>query len=407
MRHQGAPGSARPHRSGATGVIPFDAGTMWQHSFRSAERGCIIRQPNRFAFGASLVRPRPNHWPELSQHRVGRRFVQRPSEAVVREFLGHVWRTGTPQSWPALTTTPHPVGEAPVILTAFTIPPRLRNGQATRAPCAVCSPSAPKFDEGFFVLCADQRVRIIGRECGHHFFGDSYAEAVQTHDAEVAEAAARTLLRDRLPDLSRTLIEAVTVARDLATLLDFRERAFSVITLAAVTAMRRCRVGDHLTIQIDSPGTDAKGRKLSEMVAVAEVPGLDALSPRAGLLGELVNAVKAASAVWVVERDEIAERLAMLSSQEAFVAAKAVGSLDRSLKAAHTVRDGLGKLFSREGLAGLSTWGRHIQCPKPFWIETTATGRVYLGKGLRPRFWDRGAFLSLPPEHLVIGVKVQ
>lgn len=165
-------------------------------------------------------------WPELAVHRVGRRFRSRPGDAVVRDFIGHVWRTGTPQSWSALATTPHPAGEAPVILTRFAIPTRLRNGFDTRAPCSICSDSAPKFDEGFLVQSADGRLRIIGHECGHTHFGESYGRAIKVHEDETAEVAARALLDVRFPDLSRTLVEAAVIARDLAVLLDFRSAPF-------------------------------------------------------------------------------------------------------------------------------------------------------------------------------------
>lgn len=338
---------------------------------------------------------RPLSHPELALHRVGRRFRQRPGDAVIREFLAHVWNTGAPQTWRWITTTPHPKGKAPTILREFNIPTRLRHGRETRAPCSICSDSAPKFDHGYLVHCPDGYLRIIGHDCGHDFFGESYAKALKTHDEETAEAAARQLLTERMPDLSRTLVEAVQVARDLRVLLDFRERAFAAITLSAVTAMRRSRVGDQLTVQVESGVSDDKGRRVFEDAAVATVFGLDALLPRAGALGELITHIRAAAEHWIVERDEVADRLREMTRPEAFAASKAVRGLDAALSGCRDMREALGQLLSEDGLRGLSAWGRHSHSPKPFWIEIVGH-KVFLGRGLRPRYWDRGFFLTIP-----------
>ncbi len=346
-------------------------------------------------------------WPELAAHRLGRRFRCRPGDAVVRDFLGHVWRTGTPHTWPALTTTPHPKGDAPTIITRFAIPTRLRSGFDTRAPCSICSDSAPKFDEGFLVRSADGFLRIIGHECGHAHFGETYARAVKAHEDETVEAAAIAVLNARFSDLSRTLIEAATTARELAVLLDFRERAFSAITLTAVAAMRRARVGDQLTLQIPSGARDDKGRQILETIGISTVPGLDGLMPRSGILAALMAAIRAAAGVWIVERDDRSDRLAAMGRHEIFAAARALVVLDASLRAARQMHDDLVRLLSRDGLSGLSAWGRHIQCPKPFWIEVTSTGHVFLGKGLRPQTWVHGAFLVLPDPDLACPIKVE
>jgi hypothetical protein len=346
------------------------------------------------------VKKRAYIYPHLEELRVGRRFRVRPNETIIKDFGQHVWRTGSPHTWKWITTTQHPRGEAPIIVAKISIPKRLRNGRETRAPCSICSVRAPKFDEGFLVFCSDGYLRLIGHECGHdHFNEDSYAAALKEHDDEIAEAAARSMLDERLPDLARTLIEARSLFRDILGVLDFQERAVASITKRAVAAMRRSRIGDQLTVDIEADAADERGRKVIEKRVVSTAAGLDALSPPSHLLGELNLAIAEAAQVWIVHRDEIAERLASMTRHEVFAASKAVRRLDSLIETAREVRTNMGNLFNTEGLAALSAWGRHGHCPTPFWIEVVGT-RVYLKVGLRPRDWQRGFFLTLPDGRL-------
>ncbi|MCX7584879.1 hypothetical protein [Phenylobacterium sp. 58.2.17] len=259
----------------------------------------------------------------------------------------------------------------------------------------------PKFDEGFLVFCSDGYLRLIGHECGHdHFDEDSYAAALKEHDDEVAEAVARSMLDERMPDLARTLVEARTLFRDIWGVLDFQERAVAGITKRAVAAMRRSRIGDQLTVDMEADATDERGRKVIEKRVVSTAAGLDALSPPSHLLGDLNLAIAEAAQVWIVQRDEITARLAGMTRPEIFATGKAVRRLDSLMETAHEVRANMGSLFNAEGLAALSAWGRHGHCPTPFWIEVIGK-RVYLNVGLRPRNWQRGIFLTLPDGRLV------
>jgi hypothetical protein len=352
------------------------------------------------------VRARARVYPELDVLRVGERYKARPLPSVVSEFQEHVRRTGSPHTWHRITTSPHPKGEAPVIIDKVSIPKRLRGGIETRAPCSICSVKSPKFDDGFLVFCSDGYLRIIGHECGHdHFDEDSYAAALQEHDDEVAEAGARTMLRERMPDLARALLEARTIFRDIHGVLDFQERAVAGITKRAVAAMRRSRIGDQLTVDVGSEAVDERGRRLLEQRVVSTADGLDALSPPARLLGDLNAAITEAAQVWIIERDELGQRLSAMTRHEVFAVGKAVRRLDSVLQMARDVRSNMGKLFTREGLAALSAWGRHSHCPTPFWVEVVGA-RVYLKVGLRPQYWDRGFFLLLPDVALRSPVEV-
>jgi len=345
------------------------------------------------------VKTRAQVHPELLVFRVGRRFRGLPNKSVIQDFLQHVWNTGLPHTWKSITTTPHPEGEASKILAGFSIPLRMRNGAETRAPCSICSVAHPKFDHGFLVFCSDGHLRIIGQDCGHDFFeGDSFAEELKEHDELNAEEAARKLLSERMPELARNLVEAVTVARDLRDFLDFRERAFASITQRAVATVRRARIGDQLTVDVEMDAVDGKGRRVLQKQVVATVKGLNALVPPPRVLADLLDGIQDAGRFWIVERDEIPERLKVMTRHEVFAVGKAVRRLETALTRARSVCDDLRVLFSEDGLRGLSGWGRHNQCPTPFWIEVVAGRRVYLNKGLRPRFWERGVYLQMPSD---------
>lgn len=352
------------------------------------------------------MKARARVYPELEVLRVGERYKVRPSASVVSDFQEHVRRTGSPHTWRCITTTPHPKGEAPIIVDKVSIPKRMRGGLETRAPCSICSVKSPKFDDGFLVFCSDGYLRIIGHECGHdHFDEDSYGAALREHDDEIAEAAARSMLDERMPDLARTLLEARTIFRDIHAVLDFQERAVAGITKQAVAAMRRSRIGDQLTIDMESAASDERGRKVVEKHVVATAEGLDALSPPTRLLADLTGAIVEAAQVWIVERDEIEPRLAAMTRHEVFATGRAVRRLDSILDGARLVRSNMGILFTSEGLRALSAWGRHGHCPTPFWIEVVGR-RVYLKTGLRPQYWDRGFFLILPDDTLAKPVEV-
>jgi hypothetical protein len=278
------------------------------------------------------VRARVRVFPELEVPRVGRRFKARPSPSVVREFQQHVWRTGSPHTWRWVTTTPHPKGEAPLIIDKVSIPKRVRAGIETRAPCSICSVKSPKFDDGFLVLCSDGYLRLIGHECGHEYFDEgSYDTSLKEYDNQVAETAARTMLDDRMPDLARTLLEGRTLFRDIAATFDFQERAVSAITKRAIAAMRRSRIGSQLTVDMESDAPDERGRKVLEKRVVSTAEGLDALSPPSRLLSDLDLAISGAALVWIVERDEIAPGLAAMTRHEVFAVAKALRRLDSAL----------------------------------------------------------------------------
>lgn len=81
--------------------------------------------------------------------RVGRRFRKRPAQKHVQDFLRHLAATGEPHSWPTLSTTTPSPDSKPVLLQDFRIPDKFRRGPQSRAPCPICSPFYPKYENGY------------------------------------------------------------------------------------------------------------------------------------------------------------------------------------------------------------------------------------------------------------------
>lgn len=94
-------------------------------------------------------------------------FSDPPSPSVVADFRKHVRETGSPETWP-LISTEHPPsdGEVRMLAQGISIKPKLRpDGQM--APCPICRPEKPKWmHDGALIWCAStQAVYCIGPDC--------------------------------------------------------------------------------------------------------------------------------------------------------------------------------------------------------------------------------------------------
>src|SRR5688572_27588189 len=133
-------------------------------------RLAVTRRRNELA-RAALKRQREGG----PKRAAGRRFAIKPDQAFLDRFRKHIAKYGTPLAFPGLCwTTPDP-DDAPKPLMKFATPETLRK-RVPMSPCPICSPGSPKYYEG--LLCwspRDMRVRAIGHECGHDFYGgDAY-----------------------------------------------------------------------------------------------------------------------------------------------------------------------------------------------------------------------------------------
>lgn len=100
-----------------------------------------------------------------------------PPAAVIEDLRAWVSKTGLPDQWRwHLHTKPPANGPVPRILCdGIDIPEKLRY-RVGLAPCPLCSLTAPKYYQAMLAWYEQENaLRVIGRECGHRFYGQEFA----------------------------------------------------------------------------------------------------------------------------------------------------------------------------------------------------------------------------------------
>lgn len=318
--------------------------------------------------------------------RVGRRFRKRPAQKHVQDFLRHLAATGEPHSWLTLSTTTPSPNSTPVLLQDFRIPDKFRRGSQSRAPCPICSPFYPKYENGYLAWHSDDGlVRAIGHECGRDFFeGEAFAEALNIYEAEQAEKAARLYLSEACPTLAGVLVRRIFVRRELRQRLRARDEFVATVTKKAIDYLLR-NASDDGTISIEaaSANTDERGRQLATRHVIGRVPGVAALKGGDDVLANLERSYGAAVDSLITPQDERIERLGALKAAEAVAAAKEVRGLISSEGEASSLNECLKGLLSPEALLTIGRWGAHADCPHPFWVTRFGTD-LHAGKGIKP-----------------------
>lgn len=330
--------------------------------------------------------------------RVGRRFRKRPAQKHVQEFLRHLAATGEPHHWPTLSTTTPSPDSRPVLLQDFRIPDKFRRGPQSRAPCPICSPFFPKYENGYLAWHPDDGlVRAIGHECGREFFeGDAFVEALNIYEAEQAEKAARLYLSSACPTLMGVLVRRMFVRRELRQRLRLRDEFVATVTKKAIDRLLRNASGDGtIAIEAASNAADERGRQLVVRHAIGRVSGLAALKGGEDVLERLERPYSASVDRLISPLDERVERLAALSVAEVISAEKEVRELISSDAEASDLNGRLADLLSPESLLLIGRWGAHADCPHPFWVARVGPD-LHAGKGIRPLKVSGTRKLSLP-----------
>lgn len=341
--------------------------------------------------------------------REGPEFESLPDRPAVNVFLEHVKQTGAPHTWAPLTTTKHPKGLAPRLVTRFQIPAKFRGEKELQAPCSICSVTHPKFESGYLVWSSDGRLRIIGHKCAKAYFeGDSFERAVSDLTDTEREANARQLLAEEMPLLGRKLMAAVTLGKRTVGLVGYHERLTVRVTRRAMNAARRSAEGNHLTHNKSTSGKDDKGNIIFARTPVATVRNVEALVVHWVFLRDLEAVIVAAGAHWIVERDEIDERLEAMNRLEVFAAAGAISRLSRIVERTEKLHKSLSAFLTDENLLELSKWGEDLAGNTPFWIRAPGDGRLYAYSGPKPRhLWNRQHYeLERAPADAFLPVKI-
>lgn len=318
--------------------------------------------------------------------RVGRRFRKRPVQKHVQDFLRHLAATGEPHSWATLSTTTPSPDSKPVLLQDFRIPDKFRRGPQSRAPCPICSPFYPKYENGYLAWHPDDGlIRAIGHECGKDFFeGDTFAEALNIYEAEQAEKAARLYLSEACPALAGVLVRRMFVRRELRQRLRSRDEFVATVTKKAIDHLLRNASDDGtISIQAASASTDERGRQLVTRHVVGRVEGVAALKGGDDLLATLERPYSAVVDSLIAPLDERIERLAALTAAEVVAAEREVRGLISSEAEASSLNERLAGLLLAESLLALGRWGAHADCPHPFWVARFGAD-LHAGKGIKP-----------------------
>ena len=330
--------------------------------------------------------------------RVGRRFRKRPAHKHVQDFLRHVAATGEPHHWPTLSTTTPSSDSQPVLLQDFRIPDKFRGGPQSRAPCPICSPFFPKYENGYLAWHPDDGlIRAIGHECGKDFFeGGAFVEALNVYEAEQAEKAARRYLAEACSSLPEVLVRRWFTRTELHQRLRLRDEFVATVTKKAVDRLWKDISGDGtVSIETASEITDARGQRLLARHVVGKVVGAAALKGGEDVLARLERHHSATVDSLADSLDERAERLGKLTSAQAVAAEAEVRGLISAEAEATALNERLGDLLSPESLLVIGRWGAHSDCPHPFWVARYGAD-IHAGKGIKPTRMTGTKRLSLP-----------
>ena len=107
-------------------------------------------------------------------------FTIHPPQWVIDAFIEHVRETGEPETFPSITTTTPPKNSPVRFIKRLPIIDRKKRRDGQEAPCAICSPTSPKFIKNGVLAWYPEEgaIRAIGPECGDTLFGGNhYAQA--------------------------------------------------------------------------------------------------------------------------------------------------------------------------------------------------------------------------------------
>lgn len=324
--------------------------------------------------------------PVIHELSVGQRFRKRPSLKVVEDFLRHLGRTGSPHTWPKISTTTPAKTSRPVLLKKFTIPDAFRLGGRGRAPCPICCPYYPKYETGYLAWHPDDGlVRAIGQECGSEFFEEgTFDDALATYDREEADRTAKAFLKDEYPKLVELMVTAWGVREDLSERLRMRDEFVAKITKKAVDQLRRTAASDGtLHVISDTGQKDDRGRAIEVKRPVTRIDGVEALSGGDSILESLRAKSLAVGGHACTVTGELKKRIEKLTGSEAVELEKRLRVFGKTLIEAEKLNMALGRLLTVPNLVLLGRYGADRDCPSPFWIKQIGD-EVFTGKGIAP-----------------------
>lgn len=329
------------------------------------------------------------------QHRP--RYTSRPTGLVVDAFKAHIWKTGSPETFETISTTAPPLEGDLVVLTDFHIE-RSRRSAGDLAPCPICSPTSPKYLDGWLIWCkASRAIYAIGPECGATLWRDGRL------DREIATMRRQQLERRTDDALERELPLAPAFLAWIAAHLasagradhlarEFRREAPQIHRrLLSIT-----KVDGLLTV--DRRILDEEGRERYVPETIARLRGTGFLNASFGAVGRM-RIQQAALERLAVDDDEEARFMAIceMTSRDRAGALTAVRDAGRKLvQVRRHIADAL-EFLSTPNLQALDAWGRGPEQAMPL-TASLKHGQVEIRSDAKNLWWGSLSGLSVPGE---------
>lgn len=321
-----------------------------------------------------------------------------PTPQLLAEFRKWVEETGEPHAWYLHDPSTPPRDQDFEELLRFEIPEKL-HPRVGKAPCPICSPTAPKYFEGALAWFPKEGVfRAIGRECARSHFGvERYNAAIALRRNKEAKGRAEDFLLDALPRLAGFRDEVARLESVAGDVDSVRQLFWRHSSKTACQSLARLSQGGQLIVQEsrEIQGTDAYGksqqRRETLVVATFAVSGIGFLSSKGSILAMARNAATALEELPAIRDPEEALQFVcnLLTDDRLLQTEKLLRSINREVEA---LREAIGEAracIEPENLAALSDWSADHRSGAPLAIHFDGRwpNRVRVGKpghGLHP-----------------------
>lgn len=308
-----------------------------------------------------------------------------PAE-ILEDLREHVREHGTPDTYLWHSHTKPKYDEVPeIVAVGIEVPHRLRS-TVGRAPCPLCSLSAPKYFNGVVAHFRKEGViRCIGVECGRHFWGADFDKAKDNYERQRDEDDALNFLIENMnafTKLREILEEVRPKIRDLDRL---RFRFLDGLTRAKAKSIYKLMVGNVLEvfeereiIAVDRNGRPST-RKVSVVVDRIVFKGKEALRSYEAAEALIQQALVRLKYTGCFSDDAILQ----LSPSEHVRATQLLREARAQASRAFEICENTKVLLIEDNLLALGDWFRHPNCSVESRIVKERFGRVLVGIGNR------------------------
>jgi hypothetical protein len=332
-------------------------------------------------------------------------YPARPDRRIEEALREHIRQTGTPESFPGVILKPLPLGARPeLVLRNYTID-RSKREDGQYAPCAQCSPHAPKYLTGGVIWCPDGWLRQFGCDCVEKAIGGAAFRTMNLERVQLeAEREADDFLLSNWAWVSRLrdyVQEASVVAAALAEnrdAIDTKLRGWrSKVREAARSSDSQLVVSRRRRIERDESGERIGPRGFGGSDGYETVQ--EAIGP---FVGRIAVSASFDPAAWVQEVESLIPAGCWDTADSAFEVTAGWSTAQRVERVRH-LRDAASRtaivsrkieegrqFFTAEALRRLGRWGGDREAALPFTVRMSTGEAViqYDGKVCQVRLLD-------------------